>query len=114
MTGATTTHPARSPNHQVVQIAPKLDHFAKPAAASDETPIVALIGVLARPTTAANLAIASGVSNARRPSAQTFNAAAPTRVSSVLPPPIANDVASEPAVNTLVITAPARIAGQTA
>src|SRR5262245_22571510 len=85
--GATTSAPAKSPSHQVIQV------IARGVGASPEkirlpTPTVALMVVLATQTNA-NLATPVVVANVSRPSHQRLISHAATSASSVLPKAIA-------------------------
>src|SRR5579863_7538309 len=108
--GATTRPPARSPSHQVVHTAMKLDGAAWPPSIRASTPMVALIGVATAHTTAANLATPTGLRNASTPPARVFTSHAPANASSMLPAPIGRE--TQPELDQFAAMAPARTAGQ--
>ncbi len=113
MTGVTTKAPARSPSHQVVQIAPKPGQAANPPRLRESTPMVALTGVARAVTMMANLPTPVWLSNALTPPAQRLRHHAPHKASRVLPMAMAVEVSGVPAVARLAAKAPARMAGQT-
>ncbi len=110
--GATTTAPAKSPIHQVIHTAANDDQLTKPPTASAQTPMVALIGALMTPRIARKAPIPHGVLKARTPSTHRFSRSVAVSASSMLPAPIAREVARDPAVLRFAATAPTRIAGQ--
>ena len=107
-----TSAPARSPSHQVSQIEPTFAPAANPAAARLPTPMVAHIAVGTK-LSSENRAMPAGVAKVSRPLDQRLTRKAPTTPSNALPAPIATDVASEPAVVALAMSAARKIAGQT-
>ena len=76
------------------------------------TPTVALTGVAATRQMSANVATVVGAANASRPPHQRLTRYAPTTASSVLPAAIAAEVAIDPAVVALTISAAMKMAGQ--
>ena len=111
--GVMTSAPARSPIHHVVHIDRNSDQSAYPAKLKLPTPKVALMMVLGMKQISTNLARPAGVSNVLRPSDHRLMKYAPTKLSSVLPVAIANDVLIDPAVVTLATRAPKKMAGET-
>src|SRR5262249_31162691 len=111
-TGVMTSAPARSPSHHVSQIAPKFDHWAKPANAKLTTPMVGL-NVVARRLMSVNGTTWSGLTKVSRPPDQRLTSQAPLSASSMLPTLITAEVVIVPAVVTLAANAPSRIAGAT-
>src|SRR5262245_17798658 len=110
MTGVITSAPARSPSHQVSQIEPKCGDSAKPASERLPTPIVGLSMVKTKLRNE-NRATPAGVANVFRPPAQCPISQAPTTASSILPRPMAAEVAVDPVVVKLTANAASRIAG---
>src|SRR6266511_3766809 len=110
MTGVITSAPARSPSHQVSQIEPKFGRSAQPASVRLPTPIVALNAV-GKKLMNEKRATPAGFVKVSRPPDQRLTSQAPVSPSSMLPAPIAADVASEPAVVALAAKAAIRIAG---
>ena len=85
----------------------------KPPSHSDDTPIVALISAAGPMLMRANFATLGVVSKVRVPAHHLSISMPPTAASRVLPMAIASEVASEPAVVTFAIRAPAHTAGNT-
>src|SRR5215467_4261695 len=110
-TDAMSTLPAASPSHHVSQMDPALLHGAKPARTSDPTPMVALSVVLRSAARTKNVITSCARAKARRPEAKRVTRYDPAKASRVLPAAMPSDVHTDPAVVTLAMKAPTKIAG---
>src|SRR5690349_14294657 len=110
--GATTTAPTASPSHQVLHTQKTPDQGDNPPRTSESEPTVAAMAVAPSPAKPKKVTSVELRRIDPTPPAKRATSVAPTTASSVLPPAIASEVKTVPAVVRLTRNAPARTEGQ--